>query len=178
MRREIIPALWNYENILIAKRSKSKNVFVLGATIGSLKDPIKELLEKNVWIDLDMMKGINPDYEGIKYIKSLGYYGVITVKSSIIGMAKNINLKAIQRFFAIDSMSLKNGIQNLKRSKADYIEVLPGIVLYDIINEMKIELDIPVIAAGLIQDRRTIEKLFDIGVSAVSTSKVSLWEVD
>jgi glycerol uptake operon antiterminator len=178
MKRQIIPALWNYENILIAKQSKSKNIFILGATIGNLREPVIGLPEKNVWIDLDMMKGINPDYEGIKYIKALGYYGIITVKSSIVGMAKNVNLKTVQRFFAIDSMSLKNGIQNLKRSKADYIEVLPGIVLYDIINEIRMELDIPVIAAGLIQDRRTIEKLFDVGVSAISTSKVSLWEIN
>jgi glycerol uptake operon antiterminator len=178
MLKRIIPALWNYNNIIEANKSKSKDIFVLGATIGSLSEPLKRLSTKNIWIDLDMMRGINSDYEGVKYIKSLGYYGVITVKSSIIGMAKNINLKTVQRFFVIDSMSLRNGIQNLKKSRTDYIEVLPGIVLYDIINEIKMELDVPIIAAGLIQDKRTAIKLFEMGVSAISTSKVSLWEID
>ncbi len=177
MNNEIIPAIWTYEKIDDVFNSASKNVFILGGTISNINYPIKRLSStgKKVWIDLDMLKGIYPDHEGIKFLKSIGYYGIISVKSSYISIAKNFGLKTIQRFFAIDSMSLKNGIQNIKRSRADYIEVLPGMILCDIINEIKLELDLPIIAAGLIHSKNDISKLFNIGVSAVSTSDISLW---
>ncbi len=177
MEKEIIPALWSYDHLDKALESKAENIFILGASINNIKYPIERLrnFNKKIWVDLDMLKGINPDHEGIKFLKGIGYYGIISVKSSLISIAKSYLLKTIQRFFAIDSMSLKNGIQNMKRSKADYIEVLPGMILCDIINEIKLEISVPIIAAGLIHSKKNMQKLFDIGVKGISTSDMELW---
>jgi glycerol uptake operon antiterminator len=177
MNKEIIPALWDYDNLELAIKSISSNIFLLGASINNVEHSVNRIINanKNLWIDLDMLKGINSDHEGIKFVKNIGFYGVISVKSSAISIAKSVGLKTIQRFFALDSMSLKNGIQNIKRSNPDYIEVLPGMILCDIINEIKLELSLPIIAAGLIRTKRSVERLFEIGVKGISTSDVSLW---
>jgi glycerol uptake operon antiterminator len=55
------------------------------------------------------------------------------------------------------------------------VEILPGIAAPYFIEHVYKELLCPVIAGGLISDKSEIEKLFQKGVLAISTSRKELW---
>ena len=58
----------------------------------------------------------------------------------------------------------------------DLMEVMPGIIP-KVIPEIKRKCQIPIIAGGMISSKEEIIKLLKVGVMAVSTSRVELWNL-
>lgn len=54
------------------------------------------------------------------------------------------------------------------------VEIMPGI-MPEIIERLKIEIKIPIIAGGLISDKKDIIAALSAGADAVSTTKTGLW---
>ncbi|GAG31133.1 unnamed protein product, partial [marine sediment metagenome] len=104
-----------------------------------------------------------------------GLNSPFTTKNNLINIAKKEGLIAIQRLFLLDSAALKTGEQILKHNQPDAVEILPGIAAPYFIEHVYKELLCPVIAGGLISDKSEIEKLFQKGVLAISTSIKELW---
>ena len=55
------------------------------------------------------------------------------------------------------------------------IEIMPG-TLYKEIRKLSSQLNVPIIAGGLIDDFSEIEEIWVNGASAVSTGKKKLWK--
>jgi glycerol uptake operon antiterminator len=55
------------------------------------------------------------------------------------------------------------------------IEVLPGLVVPEMIERLKDKIDIPVIAGGLVRERNQVKKILKKDVIAISTSQKELW---
>ena len=92
----------------------------------------------------------------------------------MIKLAKDTGLKAVQRFFIIDSKSIWATVEGIKNSKADMIEIMPGIVVR-VIERLKSEIDVPIIAGGLIETAEDVKSAETSGAFAVSTGKKDLW---
>lgn len=77
--------------------------------------------------------------------------------------------------FVFDSVSLDNGIKMTKSSQPDAIEVLPGMVCSRIMKRIRAEVDVPVIAGGLMTDLEDFNAALGSGVIGISTSSKELW---
>ena len=174
----IIASIRNDSDFKYALNSKVAALFILHGDIFNLPQIIKECKKHNklVFLHMDLIKGIGRDKEGIIYLarKEL-CNGIVSTKSNLITAAKKEGLIAIQRLFLLDSAALKTGEQLLKNNQPDAVEILPGIAAPYFIEHIYKKLLCPVIAGGLISDKIEIEKLFQKGILAISTSRKELW---
>ena len=69
---------------------------------------------------------------------------------SIIKLAKDSGICAVQRFFVVDSQSVHTSLEAVKTSKPDMIEIMPGVV-EKVIKYMKEKVSVPIIAGGIIE---------------------------
>lgn len=178
MDNPIIAAVRNDDDLDKAINSSSKIVFVLYGNIMNISS-ISKLLSDNdkmVFVHLDLIEGLKADSSGVQFIKNYTKpYGVISTKVTIIRHAKHENLATILRIFAIDSLSLKTGIKNIKDTKPNAVEIMPG-VANKIIKNLKEKVNTPVIAGGLIQTKKDIIDSLSAGAIAISTNKSILWK--
>lgn len=173
---KIIAATRNQDELLAAVNSNVDIIFMLTPNIADIKNQahIVHKAGKKLFIHLDLAEGIGKDEYGIRFVKEQGVDGIISTRSNIIKLAKKEALFTIQRFFLLDSKSVYTTIETAKASKADMIEIMPGTVV-KVIKVLKKELDIPIIAGGLIETAKEIADAVSGGAIAVSTGKREFW---
>lgn len=173
----IIAAARSDDELLAAVGSKAEIIFMLAPNIADLKRQADAVhnADKKIFIHLDLAEGIGKDEFGIRFAKEQGIDGIISTRSNIIKLAKKENLFAVQRFFAVDSQSVFTTVETAKASKADMIEIMPGTVT-KVIRKLKKELDMPIVAGGLIDTAEEIAEAISCGATAVSTGKKEFWE--
>lgn len=132
--------------------------------------------DKKVFVHIDMVSGISSSPVIVDYIKEeFNLDGILTTKSNIVKRALELKLNVVQRFFFIDSMSLENAIENLKKVKPQAIEIMPGI-LPKVIKRVNKEFpNIPIICGGLISEKEEIINVLSAGAMEVSTTNPKLW---
>ena len=172
----IIAATRNDEDFENAIKSNIKIIFDLAPDISNVKEKIEKAhsLGKMLFLHIDLATGIGKDKSGIKFLKNLGIDGILSTKASMIKIAKELDLKAVQRFFIIDSQSVTATIDGIKNTKADMIEIMPALVSR-VINRLKSEKDIPIIVGGLVETEEDVKAAKESGAFAVSTGKQNLW---
>lgn len=155
-------------------------VFVLYGNILNIKDICERLKSKGklVFVHVDMIDGLKGDAKGIEFIKHYADpYGIISTRPSNIKHGKQLGLSTIIRVFAIDSLSLETGIKNVHTVMPDAVEVMPGIAS-KIIKTMEKEVHLPIIAGGLIQNKKDVMDSLAAGAVAISTTSISLWDIN
>ena len=172
----IIAAVRNNEDFEIAIKSKVKIIFDLAPDIAGIGEKIKKAhsTQKILFVHIDLASGIGKDKSGIEFLKNLGLDGILSTKASLIKIAKELGLKAVQRFFIIDSKSVMATVEGIKSTKADMIEVMPALV-FRVIKRLKSEVDVPIIAGGLIETAEDAAEAHNSGAFAVSTGRHNLW---
>ena len=166
------------DNLDIIIKSECEVVFLLNGNILTLKKKISLLHKygKKVFVHLDMIQGLASTPVAVDYIKDeLNVDGIITTKTNIVKRAIELNINVIQRFFFIDSISLENAIESLKKVKPQAIEIMPGIIPKVVNKIHKIHADIPIICGGLIDNKEEIINVLSMGAMAISTSNSDLW---
>jgi glycerol uptake operon antiterminator len=174
----IIGAIKNDENLEEVVKSDCDIVFLLNGDILTLRKKIEFLHKHNktVFVHVDMIAGISSSPVIVDYIKSeLNLDGIITTKTNIVKRAIELDLKVVQRFFFIDSMSLENAIESLRKVKPQAIEIMPGILPKVIRKMNKVYPNLPIICGGLIDEKEEIINVLSSGAMAVSTTKVEMW---
>ena len=83
---------------------------------------------------------------------------------------------SIQRIFLIDSKAVETGIQQIKKHKANFIEIMPGLIPI-MISKIKGEVEQSIIAGGLVSTKDQVKSAIKAGAIAVSTSKEELWNI-
>lgn len=175
----VIAAIRNDEDLEKAVLSSANIVFILYGDILSIKHICSRLKEsgKLVFVHLDLIEGLRGDQAAIRFIKdSVRTDGIISTKASNIRYANHLNLYAIQRIFAIDSLSLKTGIKSIHETNPTAVEVMPG-VANKIINVIEKEIRVPIIAGGLITKKKDVMDALSSGAVAVSTTDSTLWDL-
>jgi glycerol uptake operon antiterminator len=174
----LIAAIRNDFDFKYALNSKINVFFMLSGDILNLDQIMKDARANNkiIFLHIDLIKGVGKDREGIIYLarKKL-CNGILTTKYNLIKIAKEEGLIAIQRLFLLDSASLKTGEHLLNNIQPDAVEILPGVAAPYFIENISKKSLCPVIAGGLISRKEEVERLFQKGVLAISTSKKELW---
>ncbi|KAJ53455.1 glycerol uptake operon antiterminator [Clostridium tetanomorphum] len=175
----VIAALRNNRDLENVINSKALIVFVLYGNIMSISKICHKLKQANkiAFVHLDMIEGLKGDPAGIEYIKEhANPAGIITTKSSNIKYAKQLGFYTIQRVFIIDSLFLKTGIKNIHETGPNAVEVMPG-VASKIIHNMEKQINVPIIAGGLIKTKKDVMDSLAAGAIAISTTSIDLWNL-
>ncbi|MBQ4518803.1 MAG: glycerol-3-phosphate responsive antiterminator [Clostridia bacterium] len=176
-KQKIIAAVRSEEEFLTALQSKLSIIFWLTPNLLTVADYVSRAHKagKKLFVHMDLAEGIGKDRAGMQFLKAIGVDGIITTRSNIVKMARDQGLFTIQRFFVVDSQSLETAIETVKSSKADMLEVLPGVVP-KVITTLKEKLAISIIAGGLIETKEELQMVLDSGVFAVSTGHIDFWK--
>lgn len=172
----IIAAVRTKEDYAAALKSDVKCIFLLSSNISEMDTLAEKAHDANklLFIHMDFADGLSKDAAGVVYLATKNIDGVISTRSNIISAAKECGLFAIQRFFMIDSRSVDTALETLKQSKADMVEIMPALA-YKSIARIKKNINIPIIAGGLIEFKEEIFSALGAGASMVSTGKQELW---
>ncbi|SHH56720.1 glycerol-3-phosphate responsive antiterminator [Thermosipho atlanticus] len=175
----IVPAIRDLRKANKIINTKASSVFLLEGDIFEIKEAIDILKRngKNTFVHVDLINGIGRDEAGVRLVKEfLGADGIITTRSNLISIAKKLGLMTIQRIFLIDSKAVETGIQQIKKHKVNFVEVLPGLIP-ELVRFIKEKIEQPIISGGLVTTEEQVKNILDAGAVAVSTSKEDLWNM-
>jgi glycerol uptake operon antiterminator len=129
-----------------------------------------------VFLHLERIGGISYDREGVAFLAQyVKPSGIVTTRNTLIKLAKKQGLLTIQRLFLVDSDSIKSGLQSVRETQPDAVEIMPAL-LPECIQAYRQELDLPIITGGLIRKREQMEVALRHGAIAVSVGSHPLWK--
>lgn len=155
-----------------------KAILILDADILYVGKMIDLAIQKDllIFLHIDLFKGISRDEYGIRYLaRKTGIDGIVSTKGYLIKMAKEENLIAIQRLFIIDSSAFDKTLRIIEDAEPDMIEILPGLVYPRLANKLRRKIKQPIIAGGMIKEKRDVDDILSAGAVAISSSDKSLW---
>lgn len=179
-RYRVIAGMRDMDEIPYLKDAKSHICFLLTGDINNLENAVRRIkaFGKQVYLHLDLIHGFGNDRSALKYIKRrIDPDGILSTRTHLIRAAREEGMIAIQRLFIPDSMSVETGKHLLKQSKADAVEVMPGVVPPWIFQRLREDLDIPIIAGGLLLSEEDVKQALRNGADAVSVSNRDLWHM-
>ncbi|SFL52952.1 glycerol uptake operon antiterminator [Gracilibacillus orientalis] len=180
MRLEgVLPAIRNMKDFEFILESNHPLFIILESRIAQLPQIAQYARKSNkkILVHADLINGLKVDQYGMEFlVRHVRVDGIISTRANVISMAKKSNIVAIQRLFAIDSSAIEKNIELIKKTKPDYIEVLPGIIP-SVISEITERTGIPVIAGGLIKKEEHIRNALSSGAVAITTSNKELFDL-
>ncbi|CAH2211935.1 glycerol-3-phosphate responsive antiterminator [Tepidibacter aestuarii] len=174
----IIAAVKNDKGLHDAVKSDCEIIFLLYGDMVTLKEKVDFLNKNNkkVFVHLDMITGLASNPIIIDYIAgSMNVEGIISTRVNMIKRAIDKNIKAVQRFFILDSMSLDSALESIKKVRPQAVEIMPGI-MPKVIKKVNSQLKIPVISGGLVETKEEVIEILKSGASSISTTNQSIWE--
>lgn len=178
-RNPVIPAIKDNDTFQAALNSNNEIVFVIMSNIIDIKNICDKLKEKEkiVFIHVDMIDGLNSSNIGVDYIvNNIKPDGILTTKSNVVAHAHKNNIKVIQRFFILDTISYEKALQNIKENKVLAVEIMPGL-MPKIIKKISSQIYQPVITGGLVAEKEDIINALNFGALSVSTTNIKLWNI-
>lgn len=157
----------------------NKVVFVLYGSIETIPTIVEKLKDRDkvVFVHEDLIEGLSSSSLSSSFIKKYtNADGIITTRSQNAAYARRIGLLSILRFFVLDSLSYKNVKETLKKANCDLVEILPGI-MPKILDDIEKRTSIPIIAGGLIRDKKDVFDALNSKAVAVSSSNHNVWKM-
>lgn len=173
----VIAAVKDEEGLDKSLRTDCRIIFILYGNICSLTTIVEKIKsrDKLAIVHVDLVQGLSAKTEAIDYIKNnTKADGILSTKGNLVKHAADIGLIGILRNFIIDSMAMENVKKQVELAHPDMIEIMPGI-MPEIIEKLKNEIKLPLIAGGLISDKKDVIAALSAGADAVSTTKEELW---
>lgn len=160
-----------------AVSSEVEVLFHLNTGIFTVKKEIELAKEngKRVFIHIDLAEGIGKDTEGLRFLRRAGADGIISTRASLIKAAREEELLAVQRFFALDSKGISSIRDMIAQSHPDFVEIMPGVIPKVI--KVFAASTVPIIAGGLIEEKSEVTAALSHGATAISTGKAELWSI-
>lgn len=173
----VIAAVKDMEGIGQCLESEVKIVFVLFGNmcnIGGIVERVKKA-DKIALVHIDLIEGLSSHEIAVDYIKkNTRADGIISTRLNMINRAKELSLYTVYRIFVLDSRAYRSIEKQKKQIKADFIEILPG-VMPKIIRKISELSSGAVIAGGLINDREDVIDALNAGAISVSTTNQDIW---
>lgn len=154
-----------------------KVVFILFGDICNISEIVKKLKERDKMavVHVDLINGLSSKEIAVDFIQSNTMAdGIITTKPGLIKRAKELGLFTVLRFFLIDSMAVENIRNQQYGLRPDVTEVLPGL-MPDVIKEVCRISKTPVIAGGLITEKKAVLAALSAGAVSVSSTNQKVW---
>ncbi|SEA41705.1 glycerol uptake operon antiterminator [Thalassobacillus cyri] len=178
IEQRILPAVKNMKDFEKLLESDTNYIVLLDTRIALLKSLVRysKKTEKKVFVHTDLIQGLKTDEYGMEFLgQEVKPDGIISTRASVIQQAKKYKMTAIQRMFLIDSHAIDHNLKLIRKTKPDYVELLPG-VLPEQITAIKEAVGIPIIAGGLIRNHQEVDQAIEAGATAISTSRSDLWD--
>ena len=173
----IIAAVQNRQELDRALAVSVPTVFLINTDIFSAKALVDSAKKagSRVFLHMDLIDGLAASTRALDYVQtSMCPSGIISTRSALVKYARDQGIFAIQRFFMVDSASYDNAVRTANKIRPSMIEIMPGIIP-SVIRRFTAEVGIPVIAGGLITDRRQVIEALSSGAIGVSTGRETLW---
>ena len=173
----IIIAIKDEEGLARCLQNPKPVVFVLYGSVVSIPDIVRRLKEagKTVFVDVDLLDGLSAREAAVEYlVGATEADGVISTKAALVRRAKALGLAGVYRTFLLDNMALQSLRKSGGSQWADFIEILPGL-MPKLIARLSHELNAPLIASGLILDKKDITDALQSGASGVSSTCPETW---
>lgn len=177
VEHQTIAAVQNESDLELALSSEVNIIFLMVGSIMNVKPMVDRIKEagKHVFLHMEFIEGIAADRSGVAFVaQHIKPTGIISTRTHLIRMAKEMNLMAIQRTFLIDHNAVTKGIKAIDQCMPDAVEVMPGL-MPRVIRLMTELTPLPIIAGGLIGNRQEIDDALEAGALAVSCGKKDLW---
>ena len=129
---------------------------------------------KLVAVHLDLVDGLRPDRTAIAWLARAGVDAVISSHGQLMPAIRRERMVGIHRLLLVRRGLLDSGLSAVTRSEADIVEVLPGVILPDVISMLP-GLKVPLLAGGFIRTEEEARAALAAGAAGVTTSTESLW---
>ena len=176
-RNPIIAAVRDDEGLAQCLRTDIQTVFVLYGDICNIPEIVRQIKDagKIAIVHVDLIQGLSSKEVAVDFIhQNTRADGIISTKAPLVRHAMDLGMIGGQRTFLIDSMALETTKKQLLTFQPDFMELMPG-VMPKILKTVRGYTEIPLVAGGLISDKKDILAAFDAGVDAVSTTREELW---
>jgi glycerol-3-phosphate responsive antiterminator len=173
----VIAAVKDDKGLQRCFESECQVVFVLYGNICNIGGIVQQIQEhgKVAIVHVDLTAGLSAKEVAVDFIKqTTSADGIISTKPLLVKRALELGLYGVQRTFMIDSMAVNTMKKQIDTFHPDLVEVMPGIIP-KVLKEIRDYTDIPIIAGGLISDKKDIMAAFAAGADAISTTKEELW---
>lgn len=173
----IIAAIKELDKLDLALDSPCENIFLLSGNIFNLKELSQRVKSKNkgFYILVDSIDGFSKDTWGLEYIvKNIELDGIITKKTNLVKQCKDMGIFTIQRMPIHNSEELVKSLNSIRILRPNMINICPGIIS-KIIDRIYVETKIPIIASGLIENKKDIELALSSGAYGISSTKINTW---
>ena len=175
----LIAAIKSWEGLEKSLKSECKVVFVLFGTICDIDQIVARIKDagKVAIVHVDMIQGLSTKRVAVDFIAhNTRADGIISTKNTLVERAKEMGLYAIQRTFVVDSIALDTLKKQIEMFRPDAVEIMPG-VMPKILKIMREYTDIPLIAGGLLSDKKDVMAAFEAGTDAISATNEAVWYV-
>ena len=177
--RPVIAGLRDVAGVEAAIQHGVGVLFILGEDIFALQESVAKAHAKGrlILAHMDLIKGVGRDEAGVRFLsKHMGIDGIMTTRANLVSPAKREGLITVQRLFILDSESLVAGLPTAEKAAPDALELLPGLILPTIAQQLRERGTLPpLIAGGLIRTRAQLDAILGAGAVGLSTSETSLW---
>ena len=175
----IIAAVKDRDGVKKSLKSDCRVVFVLFGSICDIGEIVAEIksCEKIAIVHVDMISGLAAKDVAVDFIRNnTKADGIISTKPQLLKRAKELGLMAVLRTFVVDSIALTNLKKQLELFRPDAVEILPGI-MPRIIKIIRAYTRTPLIAGGLISDKKEVIDAIEAGADGASMTKTELWKL-
>jgi glycerol uptake operon antiterminator len=131
---------------------------------------------KLVAVHLDLVSGLRADRASVEWLAESGVDAVVSARGHLMAAIKRERLTAIQRLLLVRKTHLSTGLSSVRRSEPDIVEVLPGVILPQVIHLLP-DLGRPLLAGGFVRTIQDVRALLECGAISITTSKEELWSL-
>ena len=175
----VIAAVKDVDGMKKCFESECQTVFVLYGTICNIGGIVREIKKhgRYAMVHADFTQGLGAKEIAVDFIRENTLAdGVISTKPQLVKRAKELGMYGILRAFLVDSIAMNTTKKQLELFHPDMVEIMPGIVP-KALKEIRSYTRTPIIAGGLISDKKDIMAAFEAGADAISTTRNELWFV-
>lgn len=174
----VIPEVKNDEWLESLENSESDIVYIIYGDICNIADIVERVksMGKRAIVHVDLIVGLSSKEISIDFIKKYTRAdGIISMKPAMIKRANELGLFTIQRFYMMDGLTYANIVKNVKTCNPDVVEFMPA-GLSKVMKYLAEQIDKPIVASGLTQDKEDVMGALKAGAYAIATTNVKLWD--
>lgn len=175
----VIAGVRTQDDYASALDSSVRIIFMVGGDVFKVQKEMKIHKDKGglLFLHMDLIEGIGKDHGGINFAKEhFGIDGIISTKNNVLKIGKEENLITVHRIFLMDFQALNSGMNLIKLSKPDFIELTPG-VIPRIVKKVSTENSQPVITSGLISSEEDVKTMIRAGALNIVCSCRKIWNM-
>ncbi|WP_100371727.1 glycerol-3-phosphate responsive antiterminator [Bacillus sp. FJAT-45037] len=175
--QRVLPAIKRMKDFEKVMDSSVEYIVMLDlhiAQLGAVMSHIRKA-EKKVILHADMIQGLRNDKYSTEFLcQQIRPAGLISTRGDVLRTAKKNKVMAIQRLFLLDTIALETSYKLVEQVEPDFIEILPG-VIPQYIKKIRQDTNTDVITGGLIETEEDVNRAFEAGAKAITTTHEDLW---